>query len=224
MADLATRSLSIGYAGGSAILLTAVIAVLLLWQASEKSISVDTVNTPRVEVFYWAVITISQTLGAALGDWLADDAGICFLGGAGIFAAALAIVAVLYFRTTLRARLCSGPPSSLRARPAPRLATFSKSPSHKTGWRGAVRSPGGSRSAHPRGHPVHATKGRRTSGHGSVKAAYASAFFELAPRTRVSSRWRSVPCVRTIRLSFSAHRFGISGSARLLASPPVFRP
>lgn len=101
MADFATRSLGIGYAGGSAILLTSVIAVLLIWQLSEKSISVDTVNTPRVEIFYWAAITISQTLGTALGDWLADDAGVGFLGGAGIFAAALAVVAALYFWTSI---------------------------------------------------------------------------------------------------------------------------
>lgn len=101
MADFATRSLGIGYAGGSAILLASVIGVLLLWHVSEKSISVDTVNTPRVEMFYWAAITVSQTLGTALGDWMADDAGVGFLGGAGIFAAALAVVAGLYFWTNI---------------------------------------------------------------------------------------------------------------------------
>lgn len=101
MADFATRSLGIGYAGGSAILLASVIGVLLLWQLSEKSISVDTVNTPRVEIFYWAAITVSQTLGTALGDWMADDAGVGFLGGAGVFAAALAVVAALYFWTRI---------------------------------------------------------------------------------------------------------------------------
>ena len=101
MADFATRSLGIGYAGGSAILLTSVIGVLLVWQLSEKSISVDTVNTPRVEIFYWAAITVSQTLGTALGDWMADDAGVGFLGGAGVFAAALAVVAALYFWTSI---------------------------------------------------------------------------------------------------------------------------
>jgi uncharacterized membrane-anchored protein len=101
MADFATRSLGIGYAGGSAILLASVIGVLTIWQLSEKSISVDTVNTPRVEVFYWAAITVSQTLGTALGDWMADDAGVGFLGGAGIFAAALAVVAALYVWTRI---------------------------------------------------------------------------------------------------------------------------
>lgn len=101
MADFATRSLGIGYAGGSTILLVSVIGVLLLWHMSEKSISVDTVNTPRVEIFYWAAITVSQTLGTALGDWMADDAGVGFLGGAGIFAATLAVVAALYFWTSI---------------------------------------------------------------------------------------------------------------------------
>jgi uncharacterized membrane-anchored protein len=101
MADFATRSLGIGYAGGSALLLAGVIGVLVLWQASEKSISVDTVNTPRVEIYYWAAITVSQTLGTALGDWMADDAGVGFLGGAGIFAAALAVAAALYFWTSI---------------------------------------------------------------------------------------------------------------------------
>ena len=101
MADFADRSLGIGYAGGSAVLLAAVLAVLGLWYASEKTISVDTVSTPRVEAFYWVAITISQTLGTALGDWMADDAGVGFLGGAAVFAVALAIVAGLYFWTRI---------------------------------------------------------------------------------------------------------------------------
>ncbi len=101
MADLADRSLGIGYAGGSLLLLTAVLAVLGLWYRSEGSVSVDRVSTPRVEMFYWATITFSQTLGTALGDWMADDAGVGFLGGALVFAAALAVVALLYFRTSI---------------------------------------------------------------------------------------------------------------------------
>jgi uncharacterized membrane-anchored protein len=99
MADFADRSLGIGYAGGSTLLLAAVIAVLALWYRAERTISVDTVNTPRVEAFYWAAITISQTLGTALGDWMADDAGVGFAGGALVFGAALAVVAALYFWT-----------------------------------------------------------------------------------------------------------------------------
>jgi uncharacterized membrane-anchored protein len=99
MADFADRSLGIGYAGGSTLLLAAMIAVLALWYRAEGTISVDTVNTPRVEAFYWAAITISQTLGTALGDWMADDAGVGFAGGALVFGAALAVVAALYFWT-----------------------------------------------------------------------------------------------------------------------------
>ncbi|HEX4860683.1 MAG TPA: hypothetical protein VFV07_05565 [Rhizomicrobium sp.] len=101
MADFADRSLGIGYAGGTAVLLVCVLAVLAAWYWSEGTVSVDTVNTPRVEIFYWATITFSQTLGTALGDWMADDAGVGFLGGALIFGAALAVIAVLYFATSI---------------------------------------------------------------------------------------------------------------------------
>jgi uncharacterized membrane-anchored protein len=99
LADFADRSLGIGYAGGSTLLLVCVVAVLAMWYRVEGTVSVDTVNTPRVEMFYWATITFSQTLGTALGDWMADDAGVGFLGGALIFGAALAVVAALYFWT-----------------------------------------------------------------------------------------------------------------------------
>jgi uncharacterized membrane-anchored protein len=111
LADYADRSLGIGYLGGSTLLLAAVLASLAIWYASERTISVDTVSTPRVEMFYWATITFSQTLGTALGDWTAageDDPaattgslGVGYLGGASIFAVALAIVALLYFFTRL---------------------------------------------------------------------------------------------------------------------------
>lgn len=98
MADFADRSLGIGYAGGSLLLLTLLMASLGVWYWSERSISVDTVNTPKVEAFYWVTITLSQTLGTALGDWTADT-GLGYMGGAIVFGAALAIVAGLYFRT-----------------------------------------------------------------------------------------------------------------------------
>ena len=101
MADFADRSLGVGYTGGTTILLLSVLAVLGLWYWSERTVSVDTVNKPRVEVFYWATITLSQTLGTALGDWMADDAGVGFLGGAAVFGAALAVVAALYFWTRI---------------------------------------------------------------------------------------------------------------------------
>jgi uncharacterized membrane-anchored protein len=99
MADFADRSLGIGYAGGSAVLLLCVVALLAAWYWSQGTVSVDTVSTPKVEAFYWATITFSQTLGTALGDWMADDAGVGFLGGALVFGAALAVVAGLYFWT-----------------------------------------------------------------------------------------------------------------------------
>lgn len=101
LADFADRSLGIGYAGGSALLLACVIVSLLAWRFSTGSISVDTVDRPQTEIFYWIAITFSQTLGTALGDWMADDTGLGFLGGAGVFAAALAVVAGLYFWTRI---------------------------------------------------------------------------------------------------------------------------
>ena len=100
MADFADRSLGIGYTGGSSLLFACVLAVLGLWYWSQGSISVDTVNTPKVEAFYWATITFSQTLGTALGDWMADRR-LGYEGGALVFAAGLAVVAALYFWTDI---------------------------------------------------------------------------------------------------------------------------
>ena len=100
MADFATRSLGIGYVGGSLILFACLMAVLGLWYWSLGSISVATVNTPKVEAFYWAAITCSQTLGTALGDWIAD-AGLGYAGGALIFGAGLAVLAAVYFWTSV---------------------------------------------------------------------------------------------------------------------------
>jgi uncharacterized membrane-anchored protein len=101
MADFADRSLGIGYTGGSTILLFYLVAVLGLWYRSLGSISVDTVSTPKVEVFYWAAITFSQTLGTALGDWMADSTGLGYEYGALVFAAGLAVVAATYYRTNV---------------------------------------------------------------------------------------------------------------------------
>jgi uncharacterized membrane-anchored protein len=100
MADFADRSLGIGYAGGSILLLCLLFGTLGLWYWSERSISVNTVSSPRVEAFYWATITFSQTLGTALGDWIADT-GLGYEGGALIFAAGLAILVILYYSTTV---------------------------------------------------------------------------------------------------------------------------
>jgi len=99
MADFADRSLGIGYAGGSSLLFACLIATLALWYWSLGSISVATVNTAKVEIFYWVAITFSQTLGTALGDWTADDTGLGYDGGALLFAAGLAVLAALYFWT-----------------------------------------------------------------------------------------------------------------------------
>ena len=98
MADFADRSLGIGYTGGTTLLFVCLVAVLTLWYGSEGTIAVDTVTTPKVEAFYWAAITFSQTLGTALGDWMADT-GLGYEGGAVVFAAGLAVIAGLYFWT-----------------------------------------------------------------------------------------------------------------------------
>ena len=100
LADFADRSLGIGYLGGSSILFAGLMAVLAIWYWSQGSISVDTVNTPRVEAFYWTAITVSQTLGTALGDWVAD-AGLGYLGGALLFGTGLAVLTAAYFWTNV---------------------------------------------------------------------------------------------------------------------------
>ena len=97
MADFADRSLGIGYTDGTTLLFVCLMAVLALWYWSEGTISVNTVSTPKVEAFYWAAITFSQTLGTALGDWAADTGGLGYEDGALIFAAGIAVIAGLYF-------------------------------------------------------------------------------------------------------------------------------
>jgi len=101
MADFADRSLGVGYAGGSSILFVCLMATLGLWYWSCGSLSVATVSTPKVEAFYWAAITLSQTLGTALGDWTADDTGLGYEGGALLFAAGLAVLAAAYYWTNV---------------------------------------------------------------------------------------------------------------------------
>jgi uncharacterized membrane-anchored protein len=99
LADFLDRSLGIGYVGGSSILFVLLMATLGLWRWSLGSVSVDTVVSPKVETFYWATIMFSQTLGTALGDFLADTGGFGYEGGALVFGAALVVVAALYFWT-----------------------------------------------------------------------------------------------------------------------------
>ncbi len=101
MADYADRSLGIGYAGGSLLLLFLLLASLGLWYWTLGSVSVDTVSSPKTEAFYWITIMFSQTLGTALGDWTADSEGLGYLGGIAIFVVLLAIVAACYFWTKI---------------------------------------------------------------------------------------------------------------------------
>lgn len=101
MADFADRSLGIGYTGGSTLLFLLLILVLGLWYWSLGSISVETVKTPKVEIFYWAAITLSQTLGTAPGDWMADPTGLGYEGGVLVFSGALVIVAIGYYATRI---------------------------------------------------------------------------------------------------------------------------
>jgi uncharacterized membrane-anchored protein len=101
MADFADRSLGIGYTGGSLLLVVCLMAVIGLWYWSQRTISVNTVTTPKVEAFYWATITFSQTLGTALGDWVADTGGLGYEGGALVFAAGLAALIGLYLWTSV---------------------------------------------------------------------------------------------------------------------------
>jgi uncharacterized membrane-anchored protein len=101
MADFADRSLGIGYPGGTLILLVLLMATLGAWYRSAGTISVDTVTSPKVEMFYWVAILFSQTLGTALGDWMADTNGLGYEGGALVFAVALAAIAGAYFYTNV---------------------------------------------------------------------------------------------------------------------------
>lgn len=101
LADFADRSLGIGYTGGASLLFALVLASLGIWYWSQGSISIRTVNTPKVEMFYWVTIMFSQTLGTALGDWTADTAGIGYGGGVLFFLGLLAIVAAAYFWTKI---------------------------------------------------------------------------------------------------------------------------
>ena len=101
LADFADRSLGIGYAGGSSLLLVLLMASLATWYLSLGTVAVNTVSSPKAEMFYWVTIMFSQTLGTALGDWTADSAGLGYDGGAVVFVGLLAIVAAAYYWTRL---------------------------------------------------------------------------------------------------------------------------
>jgi uncharacterized membrane-anchored protein len=95
------RSLDIGYAGGAALLLGLLLASLFVWQRALGSVAIDTVNSPKSEMYYWVTIMFSQTLGTALGDWTADTAGLGYGGGVMVFGVMLAALAIAYYRTTI---------------------------------------------------------------------------------------------------------------------------
>lgn len=101
LADFADRSLGIGYAGGTAILFSLLMASLFIWYRTLGSVAVDTVSSPKSEMFYWVTIMFSQTLGTALGDWTADSAGFGYAGSAVIFSAMLLAIAAAYYWTKI---------------------------------------------------------------------------------------------------------------------------
>jgi uncharacterized membrane-anchored protein len=101
MADFADRSLGVGYLGGSLSLLALLLASLGVWYWTLGSVSVNTVRTPKTEMFYWVTIMFSQTLGTALGDWTADSEGVGYLGGVAIFSGLLAVVAACHLWTKI---------------------------------------------------------------------------------------------------------------------------
>lgn len=99
LADFADRSLGVGYAGGSSLLLALLLGSLFVWYRTLGSVSVSTVSSPKAEAFYWVTIMFSQTLGTALGDWTADTAGLGYTGAAVVFGGLLALVVVAYYWT-----------------------------------------------------------------------------------------------------------------------------
>lgn len=101
MADYATRSMGIGYPGGSALLFALLMVSLGVWYFAAGSVSVERIATRRVETFYWVTILFSQTLGTALGDWMADTNGFGYDGAALVFGAGLAVIAAAYYFTSI---------------------------------------------------------------------------------------------------------------------------
>jgi uncharacterized membrane-anchored protein len=101
LADFVDRSLGIGYLGGSSLLAALLVLSLVAWHWTLGSVSVDSITSPKAELFYWVTIMFSQTLGTALGDWMADSTGLGYRGGALVFAVGLTIVAGAYYWTTI---------------------------------------------------------------------------------------------------------------------------
>ena len=101
LADYTTRSMGIGYTGGSTILLICVIASLVIWRSVTGTIAISSVRDARSEIFYWTTIMFSQTLGTALGDWFADTADLGYLGAAAVFGGGLVVLVLLYYFTSV---------------------------------------------------------------------------------------------------------------------------
>ena len=101
MSDFMDRTLGLGYATGSLILVSILIVTFIIWYLSEKSLSVSTITTKKGELFYWIAILLSNTLGTALGDFLADDSGLGFAGGAILIGSILVVIVLLTFFTTI---------------------------------------------------------------------------------------------------------------------------
>jgi uncharacterized membrane-anchored protein len=101
LADFADRSLGIGYAVGASLLFALLLASLFIWNRSLGTVSVDSISSPKAEMYYWMTIMFSQTLGTALGDWTADTAGLGYGGSAVVFVVLLALVAAVHYWTNI---------------------------------------------------------------------------------------------------------------------------
>lgn len=101
MSDYMDRTLGLGYSKGTALLISILIITLAIWRLSERTLSVDQIKTPKAELFYWIAILFSNTLGTALGDFLADSSGLGFAGGAALIGGLLLLIVWAYFYTTI---------------------------------------------------------------------------------------------------------------------------
>jgi uncharacterized membrane-anchored protein len=101
LADFSDRSLGIGYTGGTALLLVLLIASLSIWRWTTGTVAIDSVSSPKSEVFYWITIMFSQTLGTALGDWTSDSMGLGYAGSIGVFGGILIVIALAYYFTKI---------------------------------------------------------------------------------------------------------------------------